>query len=98
MHSYPNAGLSARGRGLIQGLVSNGNPALSNRIAQCAFKKGVVIETSGAHDEVLKLLPALTIEEELLAKGLDLIEASVAEALADEGQSARILKFGGKRQ
>ncbi len=98
VHSYPNAGLSARGRGLIQGLVSNGNPALSNRIAQCAFKKGVVIETSGAHDEVLKLLPALTIEESLLAKGLDLIEASVAEALADEGQSARILKFGGKRQ
>jgi diaminobutyrate-2-oxoglutarate transaminase len=26
------------------------------------------------------------------------IEASVAEALAEEGQSARILKFGGKRQ
>ena len=78
--------------------MANTTPALANRISQCAFKKGVVIETSGAHDEVLKLLPALTIEEDLLAKGLDLIEASVAEALADEGQSARILKFGGKRQ
>jgi diaminobutyrate-2-oxoglutarate transaminase len=98
VHSYPNAGLSVRGRGLIQGLVCNATPALANRIAQNAFKKGVVIETSGAHDEVLKLLPALTIEEELLGKGLDVIEASVAEALAEEGQSARILKFGGKRQ
>ncbi len=98
VHSYPNAGLSVRGRGLIQGLVCNATPALANRIAQNAFKKGVVIETSGAQDEVLKLLPALTIEEELLGKGLEVIEASVAEALAEEGQSARILKFGGKRQ
>ncbi|WP_213080738.1 hypothetical protein, partial [Escherichia coli] len=32
VHSYPTAGLSVRGRGLIQGLVSNATPALSNRI------------------------------------------------------------------
>ena len=54
----------------------------------------MVIETSGAQDEVLKLLPALTIEEGLLMRGLEVIEASVSEALADEdGQSARILKL-----
>ena len=94
VHSFPNAGLSVRGRGLIQGLVSNASPALANRIAKRAFGKGVVIETSGAQDEVLKLLPALTIEEGLLMRGLEVIEASVSEALADEdGQSARILKL-----
>ena len=70
VHSFPNAGLSVRGRGLIQGLVSNASPALANRIAKRAFGKGVVIETSGAQDEVLKLLPALTIEEGLLMRGL----------------------------
>ena len=53
VHSFPNAGLSVRGRGLIQGLVSNASPALANRIAKRAFGKGVVIETSGAQDEVL---------------------------------------------
>ena len=52
VHSYPNAGLSVRGRGLIQGLVCNSTPALANRIAANAFKRGVVIETSGAHDAV----------------------------------------------
>ena len=98
VHAIPTPASSASGRGLIQGLECNATPALANRIAQNAFKKGVVIETSGAQDEVLKLLPALTIEEELLGKGLEVIEASVAEALAEEGQSARILKFGGKRQ
>ncbi len=98
VHSYPNAGLAVRGRGLIQGLVATTTPTLANRIAACAFKQGVVIETSGAHDEVLKLLPALTIEDELLSRGLEVIESSLAQALADEGQSARILKFGGKKR
>lgn len=97
-HSFPNAGLAVRGRGLIQGLVATAEPALANRIAQHAFKRGVVIETSGAHDEVLKLLPALTIEDEHLARGLEAIEASVADALGESGQSAQVLKFGGKRR
>ncbi|ANY15341.1 diaminobutyrate--2-oxoglutarate transaminase [Bordetella pseudohinzii] len=96
-HSYPNAGLAVRGRGLIQGLVATTTPELANEIARKAFERGVVIETSGAHDEVLKLLPALTIEDELLARGLDVIEASVAEALGQKQSSARVLNFGGKR-
>ncbi|QGD61691.1 diaminobutyrate--2-oxoglutarate transaminase [Bordetella holmesii] len=96
-HSYPNAGLAVRGRGLIQGLVATTTPELANEIARKAFERGVVIETSGAHDEVLKVLPALTIEDDLLARGLDVIEASVAEALGQKQSTARVLKFGGKR-
>ena len=55
VHSYPNAGLSVRGRGLIQGLVSNAIPALSNRIAANALWPKTVIQTAalrmvdGAH-------------------------------------------------
>src|SRR3546814_3477230 len=58
------------------------------------FERGVVIETSGANDEVLKLLPALTIEDELLMRGLEVIERSLAEVLSEKGVSARVLKFG----
>ncbi|QDQ87799.1 diaminobutyrate--2-oxoglutarate transaminase [Alcaligenaceae bacterium SJ-26] len=98
VHSYPEAGLVARGRGLIQGLVCQSQPGLANRIAAKAFSHGVVIETSGAEDEVLKLLPALTIEPELLARGLEIIERSVAEALVEQQVSGKVLKFaGGKR-
>ncbi len=61
-----------------------------------AFEHGVVIETSGAHDEVLKILPALTIEDDLLLRGLEIIERSVAQVLGERGVSARVLKFGGK--
>ncbi len=98
VHSYPAAGLSVRGRGLIQGLVTQSDHSLANKIAQKAFSQGVVIETSGANDEVLKLLPALTIEDDLLARGLDVIERSVAQVLAEQGDGARVLKFGGNRR
>ncbi len=99
VHSHPDADLSVRGRGLIQGLVS-GVPGLSNKVAAQAFKNGVVIETSGASDEVLKLLPALTIEESLLRQALEVLDQSVAQVLAAEPErkqsNARVLKFGGK--
>ena len=98
VHSYPGAGLCARGRGLIQGLVTAAEPELAGRIAAKAFEHGVVIETSGADDEVLKLLPALTIEDDLLMRGLDVIERSVAELLTEKGGGARVLKFGGQRR
>ncbi|VCU69095.1 Diaminobutyrate--2-oxoglutarate transaminase [Pigmentiphaga humi] len=100
VHSHPEAELSVRGRGLIQGLVS-GVPGLANKIAAQAFQGGVVIETSGANDEVLKLLPALTIEEAQLRQALEVLDQAVgqvvaAEQLARKQPHARVLKFGGK--
>ena len=96
VHSYPMASLSARGRGLIQGLVTPAGDDIASRVAKKAFEYGVVIETSGANDEVLKLLPALTIEDHLLARGLEVLERSIAEVLSEKGVSAHVLKFGGR--
>ncbi|MDX3907331.1 MAG: diaminobutyrate--2-oxoglutarate transaminase [Pigmentiphaga sp.] len=100
VQNHPEADLSVRGRGLIQGLVS-GVPGLANKIAAQAFKGGVVIETSGANDEVLKLLPALTIEESQLKQALEVLDRAVGEVVAAEQpaqkqSNARVLKFGGK--
>ncbi|AHG63858.1 diaminobutyrate--2-oxoglutarate transaminase [Advenella mimigardefordensis] len=94
VHSFPEAGFSVRGRGLIQGLVCDATPELANKIAKQAFAHGLVIETSGAQDEVLKILPALTIEDAQLTRGLELIERSVAEVLKQEGKKSKVLKFG----
>lgn len=93
--NYPAAGLNVRGRGLIQGLSSTSHPEVAGLIAAKAFKHGLIIETSGAQDEVLKLLPALTISDEQLNKGLDIIERSLEAVLIEEGIKTRILKFGG---
>ncbi|MGB6242070.1 MAG: diaminobutyrate--2-oxoglutarate transaminase [Castellaniella sp.] len=94
-HSCRSAGFGVRGRGLIQGLVTPVGDDLANRIARRAFEQGVVIETSGAHDEVLKVLPALTIPYEQLEQGLEVIERSANEILASLGRQPRVLKIAG---
>lgn len=75
--TYPELELTVRGRGLMQGLVSTKYPDLAGKISTEAFKHGLIIETSGAYDEVLKILPALTIEDEVLNRGFDAIETSL---------------------
>ncbi|WP_066453767.1 diaminobutyrate--2-oxoglutarate transaminase [Castellaniella caeni] len=96
-HSCRGAGLSVRGRGLIQGLVTPVGDDLANRIARRAFELGVVIETSGACDEVLKVLPALTIPREQLERGLEVIERSTTEVLAAAGKQPRVVHVAGGR-
>jgi len=88
---HPDAALDVRGRGLIQGLVFP-DPETADRVSEESFRRGLIIETAGPRGEVLKLLPPLTITEEALREGLDIIEASVAavytsrreEAMAEE--------------
>jgi diaminobutyrate-2-oxoglutarate transaminase len=78
---YPEAGIELRGRGLIQGL-RFGRPGLATQVSRAAFQQGLVIETAGPSDEVLKLLPPLVIDDAELQKGLDLIAAALARALS----------------
>lgn len=45
------------------------------------FERNLVIELAGRHDCVLKLMPALTIQDEVLLEGLDIIKESVISVL-----------------
>jgi diaminobutyrate-2-oxoglutarate transaminase len=51
--------------------------------AVCAacFKHGLIIETSGSHDEVVKVLAPLTIKDAQFRAGLDTLEAAFDAAL-----------------
>lgn len=69
-----------RGRGLIHGLSFDVN-GLAQEVARIAFERGLIIETSGARSEVLKLLPPLTIDEADLKVGLERIAESLEMAL-----------------
>lgn len=64
---------SHRGRGLIQGIVFE-DVELAGKISSECFKRGLVIETAGIDDQVLKMLPPLTISDADLEQGLDIIE------------------------
>jgi diaminobutyrate-2-oxoglutarate transaminase len=79
---YPQAQFDVRGRGFIFGLASTAMPELAQAIAAEAFTRGLVVETSGPSNEVLKLLPALIIGDDTLNRGLDIIAASVEAVIS----------------
>jgi diaminobutyrate-2-oxoglutarate transaminase len=58
---------------------------LAEEVARAAFERGLIIETSGARGEVVKLLPPLTIGEEDLRDGVARIAESVEAAMARLG-------------
>ncbi|UTW50561.1 diaminobutyrate--2-oxoglutarate transaminase [bacterium SCSIO 12827] len=74
--AHPEANLRVRGRGMIQGLVSE-DEGLAVDICQEAFENGLVMETAGVDDQVAKIMPPLTIDDLTLEKGLQtLVEAA----------------------
>jgi diaminobutyrate-2-oxoglutarate transaminase len=81
MERYRPMICEVRGRGLVQGLVFR-QPGVAPEISKAAFRRGLVIETSGPRDEVLKLLPPLVIEAADLERGFALIEDSLDEVLS----------------
>ena len=46
-----------------------------------AFEKGLIVERCGPADQVIKFLPALTIDSETLTQGFEIFEESLAETL-----------------
>ena len=78
-----------RGRGMIWGLdVRDGN--LASQIIREAFSNQLLIESSGADDQVLKVMAALTIETETLVQGLDVLEAAVTKVTNPKGKGLPI--------
>ena len=71
---------TVRGRGLIYG-VDFADASIAGKVSAACFARGLVLETAGIDDQVLKLLPSLTIDEADLKKGLDIIEASLEAVL-----------------
>jgi len=71
-----------RGRGMIQGITFE-DPDLAGAISSACFDLGVVIETAGHGDEVLKFLPALTMPDTTLQRGLDLIERCIRDVVSE---------------
>lgn len=65
-----------RGKGLINGLKIPYRGFCSD-VSEEAFSRGLLIELAGAEDDVLKLLPPLTTENEILEDGLQIIEDSI---------------------
>ncbi|MER6397974.1 diaminobutyrate--2-oxoglutarate transaminase [Kitasatospora sp. NPDC001603] len=67
--------LVLRGRGMVLGIdtAPAGGADRAERVQRYAFDHGLIIERCGRHDEVLKVMPPLTIAPELLDEGLGVL-------------------------
>lgn len=74
--------ISCRGIGLIWGVDFSkfGKDMTKPLIAAC-FKNGLIVERVGRENNVLKLMPPLVIEDDLLLRGLNILKQSLKEIL-----------------
>jgi diaminobutyrate-2-oxoglutarate transaminase len=72
-------GATVRGRGLLAG-IHYPDAKAAGKIAAESFARGLLVETSGPEDEVLKTMPALTISAEEMDCGLAIL-AEAAESV-----------------
>ena len=75
-----NSDWDVRGRGMIWGLDVRDGKVAKQIIKKC-FQNGLLIESSGAHDEVLKVMTALTIDVQTLRQGLQTLERAIDAVL-----------------
>lgn len=91
---YPALQPEVRGVGMIWGLELP-QPGVARDASQEAFERGLVLETAGANDQVLKFLPSLVIEEELLREGLEVVDAALGALLDRRRQLRDGIEFAG---
>ncbi len=78
---YPGE-FSMKGRGLMRGIEAK-HADVTGPITKRCFEKGLIIETSGPNDEVIKCLMPLTTSEDDLRLGAKLLGESVDEIMQE---------------
>jgi diaminobutyrate-2-oxoglutarate transaminase len=74
--SVPGTPIRSRGRGLAHGLVFD-DGELAMKVSSAAFERGLLVETAGPKDEVVKLLPPLTVSDTEIDQGLAILADAV---------------------
>jgi diaminobutyrate-2-oxoglutarate transaminase len=74
--------IQIRGIGMIWGIdLGLIDPGMADRVSDRCYERGLIVETVGRHDAVLKLIPPLTVEPEVLERGCLIIEESIRDEL-----------------
>jgi 4-aminobutyrate aminotransferase/(S)-3-amino-2-methylpropionate transaminase len=74
-----------RGRGamiaieLVKSGTADPDPELTGKLAAAAHAAGVIVLTCGMFGNIVRLLPPLTISDELLTEGLDVLRLILAD-------------------
>lgn len=80
--------MQPKGRGFMQGL-SFSNAEDAGTVSREAWRHGMIIETGGPQDEVLKCLCPLVIEDADLQQGLDILQSSIRAVMTERTNKQR---------
>lgn len=78
--THPNRNFEVRGRGMMQAIDTHDSAFSRDTVARC-FKAGLLIGGCGTAGRVLKLIPPLTISDDDLAEGIDILENAMQGVL-----------------
>lgn len=75
-----------RGLGMIWGvdLSAFGDPELAQRVSSRCYELGLIIESAGRQGAVIKIMPPLTIEMDLLERGCAILRQAILECITDQ--------------
>ncbi|MEF2553193.1 diaminobutyrate--2-oxoglutarate transaminase [Aurantimonas sp. A2-1-M11] len=80
-------GFRVKGRGMMRG-IDTGSGDKAAAICAAAFERGLIIETAGSSDEIVKVLAPLTITDEVFARGLDIVAEAFEVTLREPARVA----------
>jgi len=72
--------LRSKGRGMMQG-INLEDEKLSLSVKKHCFEHGVIVETSGSRDEILKIFPPLNISNQEIEDGFEIINSAIEASL-----------------
>ena len=75
--------LKLRGIGMIWGIEFDGIPVegLSEKVTEKAFERKLIVECAGRKNSVVKIMPPLVIEKDVLLDGLEKLKGAVEDCL-----------------
>ena len=75
--------LKLRGIGMIWGIEFDGIPVegLSEKVTEKAFERKLIVECAGRKNSVVKIMPPLVIEKDVLFDGLEKLKGAVEDSL-----------------
>ncbi len=82
LRRLPKLFVRQKGRGLMQGIECQSGD-IAEKIARTCFELGMVIETAGPNDEIIKFFCPLTISKDELKLGMTIFEQAVNQVASE---------------
>ena len=74
--------ITVRGIGLIWGVdISKLGCIIPEQVVSLCFNSGLIVERVGRDNSVIKIMPPLVIEDDLLIRGLSILKNAIKEIL-----------------